>query len=49
MTTEEKKLFRKCWANDKLPSDYGLTAYDYSYLSGKDWATMDGKIVFFED
>lgn len=43
-----KLLFQKCWKNDKLPSDYGKGSFDWAYLSGYGWATVNGKPVFFD-
>jgi hypothetical protein len=48
LTTELKRLFRKCWKNDKLPSDYGKWIFDAAYLSGYGWATVNGKPIFFD-
>lgn len=49
MSPTEKNLYRRCWKNNKLPGDYGYPFYDYDYLSGRRWATMEGQVVFFDD
>lgn len=48
ITEEMKSIFVICWQADILPSDMGRPLYDYAYLSGHDWATIDGEPVFFD-
>lgn len=55
LPTEMQDVFQEAWEKDQadpetdiLPGDLGFPDWDYEYLSGHNWATIDGVPVFFE-
>lgn len=56
LPTKVQELFIEVWEQDQadesrdiLPGDLGHPDWDYAYLNGHDWATIDGVPVFFEN
>lgn len=49
MSKADKAIFKMAWKYNGLPGDFGCHHLDYAYLSGHDWCTIDGVVIFFDE